>query len=58
MDLSYCKEQSEIIRRIAERGKCKAEKDLDVQSSQFDYVDLFVHLLDENQRLYNELQKS
>lgn len=41
-------EQVEIIRRIAERGLAKAQKNNDQE-----YIDLFQHLLDEISRLKN-----
>lgn len=53
MDIPYCKELSEAIRRVAQRGKVKAERELESR-----YIDLFQHLLDNNVRLHNELEKS
>ena len=47
-------EQLEILRRIAERGKAQAE-DLEHRDGNYwwvhaEYIDLFVHMLDEIER--------
>lgn len=57
MELPYCKEISENVRRTAEKGK---RYSLDPENPLFAhmFLDLFQHILDENERLYNELQKS
>lgn len=38
-------EQLDVLRRVAERGLALAETDLQVNAS--DFIDIFVHLLDE-----------
>lgn len=53
MDVPYCKELSDAIRRIAQRGKAKAEREEESR-----YIDLFQHMLDNQLRLHNELEKS
>lgn len=51
----YQSEQIEVIRRIAERGKGLVERRLEefpqYATHHEDYLDLFVHLLDEIKRL-------
>lgn len=47
----YLEEQLEILRRIAQRGKLFAER-----KGNEEFIDLFVHLLDEIERTKREPQ--